>query len=78
MFCITHLFPKKKSSSKDDLGKCAMFIILWLLCSYTPASSELSLTVRTILPPEGAKTLVLPVQVGLLKYFTKAWNCSKY
>lgn len=34
-------FPKKKkkSSSKDDLGKCAMFIILWLLSSYTPAYS---------------------------------------
>lgn len=55
-----------------------MFIILWLLCSYMPAYSQLSLTVRTSLPPEGAKTLVWPVQLGLLKNFTKAWNCSKY
>lgn len=37
MFCITYFFSPKKSPSKDDLGKCAMFIILWLLFSHTPA-----------------------------------------
>lgn len=60
MFCITHFFPSKKIFSKDDPGKCAMFIILWLLCSYTPAypSREAFWTGRTSLPPEGAMASV--------------------
>lgn len=37
-----------------------MFIILWLLCSYTPAytSREAFWTGRTSLPPEGAMASV--------------------
>lgn len=32
------------------------------------------LTMRTSLPPEGAKAPVLPLKVGLWKNFTKAWD----
>lgn len=33
MFLHYPLPPPQKIFSKDDLGKCAMFTILWLLCS---------------------------------------------
>lgn len=45
MFCITYSFLPKKRSSKNDLGKCTMFILL-LLCTHTLPCSEDQATTR--------------------------------
>ena len=48
----------------SSFGAVPALLTLWLLSSHTPPSWGAGLTMRTSLPPEGAKAPVLPLKVG--------------
>lgn len=68
MFCIPYFF-RQKASSKDDVGKSAVFI-LWRVCTNTLSCSWLEESVMPSQPPEGAQAQ--RVQAGLWETFSAA------